>query len=178
MKRYISKIIVVLVALVVSVQASAKGPPWRAALLTDANGVEIGRVIGMDNLGLPYALTDRGYSTVLRRATGTIWVWSDGVYYEDAYCQSEVAYQPRGRFLGTVFSPTPDIENTYATHALLYSPPDAQLATVDIHSMSIDPNTGCEQYEEIGFQGYPAYANDPTITGIENTPYQSNLVIK
>ena len=41
-------------------------------------------------------------------------------------------------------------------------------------------DNGCINFEEdpITADGYPAYRNDPNITGIENTPYQGRLILK
>jgi hypothetical protein len=183
MKRKISKIIVVLVALLASVQTNAKGPPVRAAILTDANGVEIGRVIGMERIGSPYVLTDKGYRTLLNLGSSVVAAMvrnSSEIYYENTDCpKDEVAYLADGSSVGAVFSPTSDIENAYATGRLMYSPPDAQLVE-GVIAKSMFGDDGCINFEEspvIG-DGYPAYLNDPSITGIANTPYPSRLILK
>jgi hypothetical protein len=182
MTHNISKIIGVFMALLVSIQAYAKGPPPRAAILTDANGVEIGRVIGMERIGRPYVLTDKGYRTLLNLGSTEVAAMvrnTCAVYYENINCpKAEVAYLADGSNVGAVFSPTSDVENAYATGRLMYSSNDAQLVQgIIVKSMFGDD--GCINFEDPpSGDAYPAYLNDPNVTGIDNSPYAGRLIME
>jgi hypothetical protein len=183
MKQRISTAAVI-AALLFTMQAYAKGPPWRAVMLTDANGVQIGRVIGMDRIWRPYVLTDEGYRTTLNLGNSefpaSVNLTRLVMYYESTNCpKDEVAYLDWPGNSGTVFSPTIDLEYAYAEGILMYSPPDAQLVeNVTVNSMLEDGV--CDNFQEspITMDGFPAYLNDPNITGIANTPYPSRLIFK
>lgn len=182
MKQLITKAVLAFVALLTVLPTNAKGPPARPVLLTDANGVEIGRVIGMDSISRPYVLTDNGYRTILNLGSSAVPVMVrsvDEVFYENINCpKDEVAYIGGGN-IGSVFSPTNDIETAYAEGRLMYSPPDAQLNEgVILKSMFGDE--GCINFEEdpVTSDGFPAYRNDPGITGIENAPYEGRLILQ
>lgn len=140
---------------------SAKGKPANAILLKDANGVQVGRVIGMGSLSWPYVLTSQGYRALFRLGTGMIYAEAP-VYYESVDCTGQ-AYTG-GRSPGTVFMPTQDDSAAYAAGAIYYSPNDAQAVTINLNSRLIDPFS-CVPEVSTG-EVYPAYPNDPAITGI------------
>ena len=154
---------------------NAKGKPAGTVLLKDANGVEIGRVIGMESVSWPYVLTDQGYRTLFILAFGRVHI-NTAVYFESTNCTG-TAYVPSAKYLGAVFSATPQYDIAYALGGLMYSPSDAQSATVDINT-TLDSNLECVPYVYPGYTGYPAYLNNPDITGINNTIYPARLLIE
>ena len=175
MKHKIFIAAMAIAALLLPMEINAKGKPASVPLLKDANGVTIGRVIGMDTVGWPYVLTDRGYHTLFRLGTGMIYI-NAGANYESIDCTG-VAYQGSARYLGAVFSPALQDTLAYAAGAILYSPGDAKRVTVDINS-SLDGNLDCVPYVFPDYSGYPAYPNDPEITGINNTVYPTRMIIE
>lgn len=166
-------IITIVAALLVPAAVGAKGKPASAILLKDANGVEIGRVIGMGTVSWPYVLTRQGYRALFRLGTGMLYA-SAPLYYESVDC-TEQAYTG-GRSPGTVFLPTLDDTTAYAAGAIYYSPNDAQAVTVNVNSRLTDLLT-CEP-EVSTLEVYPAYPNDPAITGIENSAYPTRMLIE
>lgn len=66
MKQKIFTTAIVIAALLLPLEINAKGKPASVVLLKDANGVEIGRVIGMEHVSNPYVLTNQGYRTANR----------------------------------------------------------------------------------------------------------------
>jgi hypothetical protein len=181
MKRILITAAIIFASLSLPFNASSKGPPGKTVILKDANGVTVGRVIGMEAASWPYVLTDEGYRTYFKIGNGMVQVVAeDGIYY-DTSCDvgGGNAYLNRKKLLGTVFSPISDINSVYATSglSLMYSPIDAQLVTVDIYSWRVVDGT-CVNITEIGAQGFPAYPNDPNITGIANTAYPNRMLIE
>jgi hypothetical protein len=152
---------------------SAKGKPVSAAILKDANGVETGRVIGMETASWPYVLTEQGYRTLLRVGTGMIYNVTT-LYYASGDCSGQ-AYV-RTTFPGTVFIPTSQDSLAYAMGAIYYSPNEAQGVTVNVNSQ-LDGSLSCIPYNETR-QLYPAYPNEPTTTGIQNTAYPTRMLIE
>lgn len=175
MKQKIFTVAMVIIALALPLEIGAKGKPTSDILLKDANGVEIGRVIGMETIGWPYVLTDQGYRTFFRMSPGRVFLNSQ-VYYESTDCTG-VAYQSRGRYIGAVFLPTVRDDLAYDAGVLLYSPNGAQAVTVDINS-TLDSNLNCVSFVYPNYFGIPAYPNDPNITGIMNTAYPTRLLIE
>ena len=173
---------VVITALVFSMQAIAKGPPDRPVILTDANGVKIGRVIGMGRISLPTVLTDKGYRTELNLGISenpaVVFTVRQDIYYENTNCPKDgVAYINSPGNAGTVFSPSNDREYAYDAGRLMYSPPDPQIVKgVPIRSVLFDGV--CDNVEQFSMDGYPAYLNDPDVTGIENTRYPARLIME
>jgi hypothetical protein len=151
----------------------AKGEPARAILLKDANGVEIGRVIGMGTVSWPYVLTRQGYRALFRLGTGMLYA-SAPLYFESVDCEGQAYVGARSP--GTVFMPTLDDDAAYASGAIYYSPNDAQAVTLDINSRLVEP---LECLPEMSTREvYPAYLNDPAVTGIENTAYPARMLIE
>ena len=169
----ISTILATLLAMLfVPVTVSAKGKPDRAILLKDADGVEIGRVIGMGTVSWPYVLTEEGYRTLFRLGTGMIYAGAP-LYYESIDCTGQAYVGARSP--GTVFMPTLDDSDNYATGAIYYSPNNEPAATVDLNSRLADG--GC--WDNIDTRElYPAYPNQPEITGINNTAYPTRMLIE
>ena len=167
-----AKLTTLLATLVVPMGASAQGKPARAILLKDANGIEIGRVIGMGSVSWPYVLTSQGYRALFRLGTGMIYAEAP-LYYESVDCTGQ-AYTG-GRSPGTVFMPSLDDSANYIAGAIFYSPNDAQADTVSLNSRLADGV--CLDNIETR-EVYPAYPNDPEITGIENTVYPARMRIE
>ena len=177
MRQTIATALMIVVAFSLPIESSAKGPAVNL-LVKDANGVTIGQVIGMETVGWPYVLTKEGYRTFFRLGNGQVsLVPDDGVFFESTNCEGQ-AYVNRGMFLGTVFSPTPQFGQVYDAGGPLYTPHDAQKVTVDIYSVLRDSNVGCESFVALDAQGYPAYPNDPDITGIKNIAYPTRMLIE
>jgi len=173
MIKHIVTIATIVATLLVPAAVSAKGKPANAILLKDANGAEIGRVIGMGSVSWPYVLTNQGYRTLFRLGTGMVYAEAP-LYYESIDCTGQ-AYTG-GRSPGTVFMPTLDDSAAYAAGAVYYSPNDAQAVTVDLNSRLIDPLSCVPEVSTR--EVYPAYPNDPAITGIENTAYPTRMLIE
>ena len=166
---------VVITVLAFPLVGNAKGPPSETVLLKDANGVEIGRVIGMETVGWPYVLTNKGYRTLFRMAPGMVYL-STTVYFESTNCEGTAYFGP-GKYIGAVFSPTPYETLAYEENALLYSPINAERVPININTM-LDENLQCQPYVVPGAEGQPAYPNNPDITGIKNTAYPARLRIE
>ena len=108
MKQTIFTIAMIVAVLSLPMEASAKGNSFgKAVLLKDANGVKIGRVIGMEDVSWPYVLTREGYRTLFRIGSGKVTLFpDDGVGFAETNCMG-MAYVSRGVSLGAVFLPTP-----------------------------------------------------------------------
>jgi hypothetical protein len=177
MKQKIFTTAIVIAALLLPVESIAKGKPDKdsdnVVLLKDANGLEIGRVIGMGSVSWPYVLTDQGYRTLFRVGTGMIYNEAT-VFYQSTNCTGD-AYVGK-RSPGTVFMPTLQDSLAYTIGALLYSPNDAQGVIITTNS-TLDYDLNCVPYVSES-ERFPAYQNDPSITGIQNTVYPTRMVIE
>lgn len=175
MKHKLLTIAMIIAGLTLPLEINAKGKPEVAdsVLLKDANGVEIGRVIGMETVGWPYVLTDQGYRTLFRVGMGMIYIQAP-VYYESTDCTGD-AYVGK-RYPGAVFMPTLNDSIAYSMGAILYSPNDAQGVIINTNS-TLDIDLNCMPYVS-NREGFPAYPNDPDITGIQNTAYPERMVIE
>jgi hypothetical protein len=162
-----------LAMLFVPMTASAKGKPDRAILLKDANGVEIGRVIGMETVSWPYVMTKQGYRTLFRLGTGMIYAGAP-LYFKSIDCTGQVYVGARSP--GTVFMPNLDDDANYTAGAIYYSPNDEQASEVDLNSRLADGV--CLDYIVTRDDLYPAEPNKPEITGIENTAYPTRMLIE
>ena len=179
MKQKIITVVMIIAALLLPMGSSAKGPAVNV-VLKDANGVTVGSVIGMETIGWPYVLTDQGYRTFFRIGKGMVTLFPDeGVGFAEAGCKG-MAYVGRGMFLGAVFLPTPDFNGFYGSGALLYTPSDALREMVNIKSKRHSDGAVCEEFgiDGVDAELYPAYLNDPSITGIENTVYPERMLIE
>jgi len=170
---------IIIAAIIISVLSipfliNAKGKPISAALLKDANGIYVGRVIGMWTTSTPYVLTDQGYRTVIRIGDGMLRETAN-IYYETPNC-TDVMYVTSPKYLGSVFLPTTNSELAYAAGNLLYTPNDVQMDTINIKS-TLDSNLNCQPFDDTR-EGYPAYQNIPNITGILNTAYPTRMLIE
>ena len=173
MRQKIFMVAMITAALSLPLEINAKGKPASVVLLKDANGVEIGRVIGMGTVSWPYVLTDQGYRTLFRVGTGMI--YNDApVFYESTDCTGD-AYVGK-RSPGTVFMPTLQDSLAYTMGALLYSPNDAQSIIVNTNS-TLDYDLNCMPYVSER-ELFPAYQNDPIITGIQNNVYPNRMVVE
>lgn len=173
MKLRIFAVAMIIAALLVPTQVSGKEKPDRTVLLSDANGAKIGRVIGMETASWPYVLTDRGYRTLFRVGTGMLYNEAT-IFFESTNCTGDAYVGVRS--IGTVFLATSQDTLAYAMGALFYSPNDAQGATINTNS-TLDTNLNCIPFVSTR-EAYPAYANDPDITGIKNTVYPTRMVIE
>jgi len=181
MKQTIFTIATIVAVLSLPMETSAKGNSFgKAVLLKDANGVTIGRVIGMEAASWPYVLTREGYRTYLKMGKGMVEVVAkDGVFYDKINCEDGVgnAYLRKKQFIGTVFSPLFNLDDGYDA-GLLYSPINAERVQVDISS-KLEPNGDCDNYLTPTAEDYfPAYPNNPDITGIANTQYPNRMSIE
>lgn len=182
MKQKILMVIMIILSLSIPLGANAKNKPEPAnvVLLKDANGVEIGRVIGMEHVSRPFVLTDQGYRTDIPLPRGWIGLKEGAIYYESTDCTG-APYVNSPRYVGTVFTPSLVEDAAYELGMILYIPHDTQSVTVNVNSVFNtwwDPlNPSCDPFVETR-EGYPAYPNDPTITGIKNTLYPTPMVIE
>lgn len=173
MKQKIFTTVMIMAVLLFPLEIHAKGKPDSVVLLKDANAVKIGVVIGMETASWPYVLTDQGYRTLFRVGTGMVYNEAP-VYYVSTDCTGD-AYVGK-RSPGTVFSPTLQDGLAYSVGAILYSPNDAQGVIINTNSM-LDYDLNCISYlseREL----FPAYPNDPVITGIQNTAYPTRMLIE
>jgi len=178
MKYKLLTIAMIIAGLTLPLQINAKGKPASVPLLKDANGETVGRVIGMEFIHRPYVLTDQGYRTDIHIHWGRVGTYSNWpIYFESTDCTG-TAYIEVPKFTGTVFIPDIPSETAYDLGMVLYSPKDAQSITVNINSAydRYDP-LNCVPYVVTG-EGYPAYPNDPDITGIKSTVYPTPMVIE
>ena len=146
-----------------------------AAVLKDANGVYIGRVIGMPHVARPYVLTDKGYRTQFLVHNGKLQL-SHTIVFESIDCTGAAYIIGKGGYVGAVFSPTTDIDLAYTLGTLFYSPKDAQGVSVE-HNSSLDANLNC-QVDVLTEDGWPAFPNDLSITGVMNTAYPALMKIE
>jgi hypothetical protein len=163
----------IIATLLAPMAVCAKGKPANAILLKYANGLEIGRVIGMGSVSWPYVLTNKGYRALFRLGTGMIYAEAP-LYYESDDCTGQAF--TGGRSPGSVFMPTLDDAAAYASGAIYYSPNDAQAVTITVYSRTVDPLACIPEVSTR--EVYPAYINDPAITGIENTAYPTRMLIE
>ena len=175
MKQKIFMAAMIVAACSLPLEINAKGKPASVVLLKDANGVEVGRVIGMPYVARPYVSTDRGYRTQILVHSGKLQL-SHPIVFESTDCTGAAYIIGRGGYVGAVFSPTTNIDLAYTLGALFYSPKDAQGVSVEYNS-SFDDNLNC-QADVNTEDGWPAFPNDPNITGIQNTAYPSLMVIE
>ena len=175
MKQKIFMVAMIVVALTFSLEINAKGKPASVALLKDANGVEIGRVIGMPHVARPYVLTDKGYRTQILVHNGKLQL-SHTIVFESTDCTGAAYIIGKGGYVGAVFSPTTNIDLAYTLGVLFYSPKDAQRVSV-VHNSSLDANLNC-QVDVLTEDGWPAFPNDLSITGIMNTAYPTLMQIE
>lgn len=182
MKQKIFMVAMIIAALSLPLEINAKGKPASVVLLKDANGVEIGRVIGMEHVSSPYVLTNQGYRTSIAAPLGMVntrILTNQSIVYKSMDCTG-VAYVDHFRYLGTVFMPLVTVEAAYNAGAIFYTPHDAQLVSVNVNSVldtSDFTNINCSPVVDTR-DVYPAYQNDPAITGIQNTAYPVPMVIK
>ena len=168
---------------ILPLEVSAKGKVVGAAQLKDASGEPVGRVIGTYHQSCPYILTDQGYRTNTPLPRGWIGLKEGGIAYETTDCTG-TPYVSWVAYVGTVFTPNLPMDDAYELGMILYIPHSTQ--SVAIHVSSIyntwaDPlNPTCDLVEPPVYEAemYPAYLNDPAITGIQNTVYSIPMVIE
>jgi len=177
MKPKIITAVMIITALLLPMGSSAIGPAVNV-VLKDANGVKVGSVIGMEAASWPYVLTNEGYRTYFKIGNGKVQVVAEDGIFTDTDCFEEMgnAYLNRKKLLGTIFSPLYDINNVYIAGGLLYSPINAQLKMVNIRSKREADGTCIPLVETNEY--FPAYPNDPNITGIANTAYPNRMLIE
>ena len=193
MKKYISKITFVLFGFVAGVafliscggssgsgvvsDVDAAEPQYNVALLKDANGVYIGRVIGMIPASQAYVLTDQGYRTIFRMGSGQINNVRQ-LYFESADCTGDAYITTAGQ-LGMVFSPYSDVAITYLGEGnLFYSTSDAQPVTINTQSTINIDHSFCEPHIATDDEAYIANRNDPVVTGVQSTAYAPRMKIE
>jgi len=127
----------------------------------------------METVSWPYVITAQGYRTLFRAGTGMI--FNDApVYFESMDCTGDAYVGVRS--VGTVFLPTSQDTLAYAAGAIAYVPHDAQSKTINTNS-TLDSELNCVPFVTTR-EAYPAYPNDPDITGIQNTVYPTLMVIE
>ena len=184
MKQKIFMVAMIIAALSLPLQINAKGKPASVALLKDANGETVGRVIGMEHASGAYVLTDQGYRTLFFLSRGRVESpLSSVVFYTSTDCLGDAYVGPGGVSLGAVFIPRDATSETaYSAGFIFYTPNDAQGVMIDVNS-SLDTsdrnNITCISYPSpVSLTLYPAYLNDPSITGIQNTAYPTRMLIE
>ena len=183
MKQKVITAVMIIVALLLPMGSGAIGPAVNV-ILKDANGIKVGSVIGMEAASWPYVLTREGYRTYFKMGNGMVQVVVgdvDSLYYDqscaDGGGNAYLAGNHRKKLIGTVFSPLNNIQSVYTAGGLLYSPINAQL--VPVHFLSKhDADGTCTDIDEPSAEGFPAYPNDPNITGIANTAYPNRMLIE
>ena len=179
MKNILLSLALIAIAFCLPLEVSAKGKPVSTAQLKDANGETVGRVIGMYHVSAPYVLTDQGYRTNIRAPVGWVGELVPRIYYDFEGCEGN-AYVPGPRYVGTVFRLDMPFDVTYE-QKILYIPHNTQSVTAEVKSAlswDWDSNQEICLPEVVTGEAYPVYANDPTITGIENTIYPAPMVIE
>ena len=157
MKQKIFMVAMIIAALSLPLQVNAKGKPASVALLKDANGETVGRVIGMEYIHRPYVLTDQGYGLDISLHRGWVGTYSNWtIYFESLDCTG-TAYIKVPKFVGAVFIPQWPSETAYDLGMILYTPNDAQSKTANINSafdrydpLNCAPNV-------VTVEGYPPY---------------------
>lgn len=182
MKNILLTIMLIAIAFCLPLEVSAKGKLVSAAQLKDAYGETVGRVIGMENVTKPFVLTEEGYRTAIPLPEGRVGLYihtTDALYYEYDNCEGP-AYVVSRRYTGAVYISTRNIDLAYSRGEVLYTPQDAESVTITAKSFldnSDFNNVNCIAISGLG-EVYPAYENDPIITGIENTAYPVRMVIE
>lgn len=180
MKHKLLTVAMIIAGLTLPLELNAKGKLVSAAQLKDAYGETVGRVIGMEHVSRPYVLTDQGYRTNFSLPRGWIDVKEGNIYYESTDCTG-APYVSTPKYVGAVFTPNLSMDTAYEQGMILYIPHDTQSVTLDIKSVYNtwwDPlNPSCDSLVHTG-EGFPAYSNEPTITGIKNTVYPTPMVIE
>lgn len=148
--------------------AALSGGGSSAVQLKDANGVYVGRVIGIGNLNHVSLLTDQGYRTTFNALTGTV-NWGSIFYFSSADCTGAVYFEGENT-VGTVVLPYTHFNNATASASgwLVYVPYDTLTQSVSISSQ-ITYSGACEVITPVQKQVYTALQNDPNVTGIQNT---------
>ena len=160
-----------------TVSNSNAAEPPNAVVLKDANGIYVGRVIGMTNINRSFVLTDHGYRTDMDITFGRV-EESQVLQYESNDCTGAAYLDPGIRTAGNVFIHRAPSESAYNAGLILYTPLDAVSVTVTINSQLMSDltcNTLAFPYTN---DLYPALPNEPNITGIQNTAYSSPLRIE
>ena len=134
MKHKLLTITMIIAGLLFPLEINAKKPA-SVVLLKDANGVEIGRVIGMEHVSSPYVLTNQGYRTSFAIPLGMVnaRLHTGFIFYESIDCAG-IAYVGHFRYLGTVFMPPVTVDAAYNAGTIFYTQHDAQLESVNVNS--------------------------------------------
>ena len=154
------------------------------AVLKDANGIHVGRVIGMSRLNHPYVLTEQGYQSVINVFQGMVVNMDIGISiaYESTNCIGPAYRQGHGlATIGTVFIGIDGAEEAYNADLIFYTPLDAQTQTINVNSQLIfdGVNITCDQLPSpVSSDAIQALPNDPNVTGIQNTAYPAYMRIE
>lgn len=159
----------------ITTNANAIAAAVPQAVLKDANEAYVGRVIGMPSVSQAYVLTDKGYRTNIRIPNGKLQL-SHTIVFESIDCTGAAYIIGAGGYVGAVFSPTTNFDLAYTQGALLYSPKDAQSVSV-AHKSSLDADLICQD-DVLTEDGWPAFANDASITGVMNAAYPALMQIE
>ena len=156
--------------------AALSGGGASAVQLKDANGVFVGRVLGIGNLTNVSFLTDEGYRSITDILFGSV-RFAKRILFETGDCSGTV-YHNEDSVRGTVISTMPpyfdDTAAAYAAGYLTYVPHDAVKSSVSIASR-ISWSGACEGLTPALTQVYTGILNDPSVTGVANTSYAIDM---
>lgn len=172
MEKYkLFSIIMLIAALSFPIGSSAVGPALNRVLI-DADGVRIGQVIGMDNIHQSYVLTDNGYRTLLDMKTGKVRFRGSSAYFAEADCGGQ-AYIVDTGYLGTVYH----LDGVGgAPYGIFHTPQDEPMETILINSAA--DSFFCFPLGPAYKDVWPAYANNPSVTGIKSEGHPALMRIK
>jgi len=160
-----------------AVSNSGAAESSNTVILKDADGLYVGRVIGMFNYSNTYVLTDQGYRAIMDIHSGHV-QYRGGLEFESGDCTGPAFVE--GYFLGpnpngSVFTAYSDVVVAYNAGLIVYSPHDAQANTVTINS-KLTTGLTCDTLNiPYTTERFPVFANDPSITGIQNTAYSNHM---
>ena len=148
-------------------------------VLKDANGVQVGRVIGMSAIHRPVILTEQGYRSEINIFKGMVDSGRDigiTIVYESSNCTGPAFRSGQGlATIGSVFIGVSGwLDASYLVGLVFYTPYDAQVQAININSRLQENGGMATCYQEpspIPSFGTPALPNDPNVTGIQNTAY-------
>ena len=156
---------------------SSGGAP--AVQLKDANGVFVGRLLGISNLTNVSFLTDEGYRSITDILIGSV-RFSKRILFETGNCSGTVYHDEdsvRGTVIGTMPPYNDDTAATYAAGYLTYVPHDAVKSSVSIASR-ISWSGACESLTPASMDVYTGILNDPSVTGVANANYVTDMKLE
>lgn len=158
--------------------AALSGGGAPAVQLKDANGVAVGRIIGMNRNSLAHIVTDKGYRTELSIRDGRVGLMQQA-YYKSTDCTG-AAYVAKDITInyqdinGMVY-----VLHAYPLDSPLYVPfsEPGEVINAESYEFMSAGSPLCRQRTQTK-DVYIGYQNDPTVTGIENTAYPARMKIE